>query len=274
MSRATIGRILLGIGALGVVLSVLGIVAGLRLVSGFDATLDDSISLTAEALDVVDESVEVTDGVVLALTEALGRSASTMRQLATGFGDAVAVLDATADLTEDELAASLEAVDRSLPALIDVAAVIDRTLSALSVAPFGPDYDPPERFDDSLRAIQGELAGLPTALREQARLTRDAADSLRDVQRGTAEIARDVSGLETTLREASDLLEGYSSTTASARRVVDDGAEDLDGQLALVRILLVAIGLTVAVAQVVPLAAGWLLLRPEVARDLETRILR
>jgi hypothetical protein len=79
---------------------------------------------------VVDDSVAVTAGAVASLTEGLGQAGDTTRTLGDGIGDAVVVLDATADLTEDEVAASLQEVDDALPALIDVAAVIDRTLSA------------------------------------------------------------------------------------------------------------------------------------------------
>lgn len=263
MDAALVGRVLVGVGVVGVVLSLVAIVVGLRLLSGFDAALADSIALTADALDAVDASVEVTEGAVESLTDALGRTEATTRQLAVGIGDAVGVLDSSADLTEDEIAGSLEAVEGTLPALIDVAAVIDRTLSALSTVPFGPDYDPDQRFDDSLRAVQRELDGLPEALREQADLVREASGSLSRVQRGTVSIADDIGRLEVSLREAGALLEEYSSTARSARQVVERREQDLEGELRLARMLVVALGLTMTVANVAPLAVGWLLLRAD-----------
>ena len=258
-----VGRVLVAVGAVGVVLGLVAIGVGLRLLSGFDAALTDSIALTADALDAVDASVEVTEGAVEALTDALARTEATTRQLAVGIDDAVVVLDSSADLTEDEIAGSLEAVEGTLPALIDVAAVIDRTLSALSTVPFGPDYDPDQRFDDSLRAVQRELDGLPEALREQADLVRDASSSLSRVQRGTAAIADDIGRLEVSLREATALLEEHSSTARSAREVVERREQDLEGELRLAQVLVVALGLTMTVANVAPLALGWLLLRPD-----------
>lgn len=263
MSASALGRALLGVGVLGVVLSMLATVVGLRLLTGFDVALANSIALTADALDAVDASVQVTEGAVASLTAALRRTEATTRQLAIGIGDAEAVLDATAALTEDELAGSLAAVEGTLPALIDVAAVIDRTLSALSSVPFGPDYDPDEPFDDSLRSIQRELDGLPEALQDQAELVREASSSLGEVKRGTLSIADDIGELEDALREASVLLADYSTTASDARELVERSDRDLQGELRLARVLAVALGLTMMAANAAPLGVGWLLLQPE-----------
>ena len=258
-----VGRFLIGVGAVGLVLSVVGTVVGLRLVSSFDAALGDSLALTADALDVVDASVQVTDDVVASLATVLQGTEATTREVATGIDDAVVVLDSTADLTEDQLAGSLAAVEGTLPALIDVAAVIDRTLSALSSIPFGPDYDPEEPFDDSLRAIQVELDGLPGALRDQADLVREASSSLADVRTGTVSIADDIGELEEALAGAGTLLEEYSATAGDARQVVDRSQGDLDRDLNLTRALVVALGVTMVAASLAPIGVGWLFLRSD-----------
>ena len=254
-----VGRVLVGVGALGVVLSLAGTVVGLRLLGGLDAAVRDSIALTADALEVVDRSVEVTEGAVGSLTDALGSTEAAARQVATGVGDAVGVLDATADLTEGEIAASLQEVEDALPALIEVAEVIDGTLSALSNV--GVDYDPDEPFDDSLRAIQREVDGLPEALRTQAQLVREASSSLAGVRRATLAIADDLARLEAALRDARGLMEEYSATAAGARAVVDRRAGDLDGDVRLARALVVALGLTMATTNLAPLGVGWVLLQ-------------
>jgi ABC-type transporter Mla subunit MlaD len=153
-------------------------------------------------------------------------------------------------------------VDDALPALIDVAAVIDRTLSALSDVPFGPDYDPAEPFDESLRSIQRELDGLPEALRAQADLVRQASGSLAEVRTGTTSIADQLDELERSLRDADRLMDGYADTTARARTVVERRQRELDGDLRSARLLVVALGLTVAAANVAPIGLGWVLDHP------------
>lgn len=265
------GRFLVAIGVFGLILSLVGTVVALRLLASFDAALDNSLVLTAEALDVVDASVQVTDDVVDSLAVALRRTEQTTREVADGIDDAVVVLDSTAELTEDELAGSLAAVEGTLPALIDVAAVIDRTLAAVSAVPFGPDYDPDQRFDDSLRSVQRELDGLPQALREQAALVRDASGSLATVRVGTVSIADDIGEVEEALRGAGTLLEGYASTADDARDVVALGQRDLDGNLRLSRVLVVALGVTMAGASLAPIGVGWMLLRSDAVLSAAAR---
>src|SRR5690606_7598851 len=133
-------------------------------------------------------------------------------------------------------AGGLAAVQDTLPALIQVASVIDTTLGALSVIPFGPDYDPAEPFPDSLRALQAELDGMPEALQEQAGLIRDGADSLGTVRTGTGDIADGLDDLHATVADAGTLIEDYAATAGDARDLVAGNQAALDRQLAWARV--------------------------------------
>lgn len=263
-----VGRALVVVGALGVVLTLVGIVVAVRVLSSMEGAVTESITLSADALDVVDASVAVTDRVVTSLAEALATTEATTDEVAAGVGDAAAVLDATAALVEVEVAGSLDAVVGALPALVDVAAVIDRTLSVASSLPFGPDYDPSEPFDDSVRALQVELDGLPGALREQADLARDASASLAEVERGVDAIGRDLGDLELAMQDAHALLADYGDTTREARGIVERTADDLAADIGFAQLFVVVLLLTMAVANLAPLAVGWLLLHPEHLPDV------
>jgi ABC-type transporter Mla subunit MlaD len=265
IDRRTVGLALLGIGGLGVVVSLVATAVALRFLGQLDTALEGSVGVAAEAVDGLGATVELAGETVTGVNAILERTARTTNDLSRALADAEEVLLATADLSEDQIAGSLEAVEGTLPALIQVAAVIDRTLSALSVIPFGPDYDPEETFDDSLRAIQGEFDGLPEALREQAELIRDGAGELGTTREGTAAIARDLGDLRRTLAASNELLDRYAATATEAQRLVMDDA-DLGRQLGWARVLVLVLGLTVAAGQLLPLGTGWLLLRPELAR--------
>jgi ABC-type transporter Mla subunit MlaD len=270
IDRRTAGLTLLGIGGLGVVVSLAATVVGLRFLGQLDAALEGSVGVAADTVDALGATVELVGETVDSITVILERTGETTRELSGALANAEEVLLATADLSEDQIAGSLDAVEDSLPALIQVAAVIDRTLSALSVIPFGPDYDPAEPFDDSLRAIQGELDGLPEALREQAGLIREGGTELGATRTGTAAIADDLDDLGTTLAASSELLDRYAATATDARRLVTTNETELSRQLALARALVLVLGLTLAGGQLLPLGTGWLLLRPELARAFLT----
>lgn len=256
---------MLVVGAVGVAVSILGSIVGLALLTELDRALEGSVHLTAEAVDALGSSVGLAEDTVVVLQRSLQQTESTTRDLVTAFEDAERILGATADLSENQVAASLEAVERAMPALVDVAAVIDRTLSAVSAVPFAPDYTPPEPFDQSLRTLQREMAGLPADLRAQAELMREGTDSLGDVRAGTEAIAAEMGTLHANLDSALGVLRGYSATATEAGDLVSDSDTRLDRQLTVSRILVVVLGATLLAGQVVPLGIGWFLLRPQAA---------
>lgn len=265
LDRQLVGRILLAVGVLGAVTSVLGALVGFRFLSQLGGALDDSLGVTAGAVESLQATVELGADTVEAVERALAETETTTRELGVALRDAEQALAGVARLSEREIAGSLDAVERSLPGLIDVAAAIDQTLSRLAALPFGPAYDPDEPFDESLRAVQEEFAGLPEQLRDQAALIRDAGDGLGTVRRGTTGVADDLHTLTTTMAAASELIDGYAATAEDAATIVSDGHDDLRTNLLLARVLVLVLGASMLVSQVVPLGAGWFLLRPEAA---------
>lgn len=263
LDRQLVGRVLVAVGILGAVTSVLGTVVGFRFLHQLGGTLDDSIGVTADAVDALRSTVQLGADTVDAVGRALAETETTTRDLGVALRDAEQALSGVAAVSEGEIAGSLDAVERSLPALIDVAGVIDRTLSRLAALPFGPAYDPDEPFDASLRAVEREFAGLPDQLRDQADLIRDAGDGLGTVRRGTTRVADDLRTLSATLASASTLVDRYAATADDAATLVSEGHQDLRTNLLVGRVLVVVLGLSLLVSQIVPLGAGWFLLRPD-----------
>lgn len=266
--RRRLGAGLMTLGVVGAVAALAATVVGVRFLGALDRALDQSTEVTATAVGTLGESVDVAQEVVGSLEQGLVDTESTTRGLVEGFRGAAAVLGSTADLTENEIATGLESVEGALPALIDVAAVVDTTLGALSSLPFGPDYDPPEPFDESLRSVRRQLAPLPAALREQADLVRESQASLAEVGDGAVAIADELRELRSSLADASDVLAEFARTAADVDDLVRRNREDLGAQLALSRGLLVVLGLVLAAGQVVPLGAGWWLRDPAGASRL------
>lgn len=199
-----------------------------------------------------------------ASTTLLDSTATTTRDLSGAIADTEAVLRATADLSEEQIAGSLDAVEDALPGLIQVAAVIDRSLSGLSALPLGPEYDPDEPFDASLRDIQQEFVGLPDALREQAGLIRDGSRDLRSVRVGTEVVADDLDRLRATLADSAELVDRLSVTASETRGLVAE-QDGMRQQLGWARALVVVLGGTLAAGQVLPAGVGWLLRRRDLA---------
>lgn len=268
INRLVAGRVLVGVAAVGALASLLGTVVGVRMLGELRGALDQSIGVTAEAVDALHSSVEVGGEALVAVQAVLEETAATTRRLTPALRDAEQALDGVAELSENQIADTLDAVDGGLPALIDVAAVIDRTLSALQILPFGPDYAPPEPFDDSLRTIRRQMQGLPEDLRRQAELIREGGDSLAEVRRGTSRLAGDLDRLHMTLGTAAEILDDYADTAEDAEELVTGSHERLRRQLGFGRVLVVVLGGVFLLGQAVPAALGWFLLDPEAVTAL------
>lgn len=268
LSRTAAGRILIGVGVVGAAVAVGASVLGWRLLSDLEEPLAGGMGVSGQAVEALGSSVDVAQDAVVVLERGLQQTESTTRDLAVAFGDAEAVVGATADISDQRIAESLEAVEQAMPTLVNVAGVIDRTLTSLSAVPFAPDYRPEEPFDESLRTLQAEVAGLSDELRAQAALLREGRDSLSTVREGTVAIADDMGDLQTTLEAALQVLRNYSATAAEAGDLVGPGQTGWSQQLMLGRVLVVVLGATLLVAQTVPLGLGWFLLRPDAAAAL------
>lgn len=264
--RALLGRVLVVAGAVGLVATTAGTVLGLVVLGELDRSLQDSVTVTADAVTALATTVEVADVVVDDAASALFDAGLAASAAADGAGAAVDVLAGAADVTGRDVAPSLAAVEDALPALVDVAAVIDGTLGALDRLPVGPTYDPDVPFDDALREVQAELDGLPESLEEQADLLRTGATELSDVERAATFLAEDLETLSRSLREAGATLEDVARTADDAATVLADGSRGLGGGVASARVLVGVAGTALAVGQLLPLLGGWFLLDPERVR--------
>lgn len=261
--RVQVARGLMALGVVGAVVALVATVVGVRLLNRLDDVLGQSTEVTGEAVAALADSVGVAQDVVASLDEGLAATERTTRGLVDGFGDASAVLGSTAELTETRIADGLASVDEALPALIDVAAVIDTTLSALSAVPFGPDYDPDEPFDESLRDVRRQIAPLPGVLREQADLIRASQESLAAVSGDAGAIADELAELRRSIDGARTLLADFARTAERVDTLVRQGQQDLGADLTRAAVLLAVLGAVTAVGQVVPFGAGWLLRDPQ-----------
>lgn len=263
MRRTTVARSLLAIGAVGSTATLVATGVGMLVLADLDRSLAASVTVTADAVDALADTVAVADDLVGEVAGTLADAGLAARAASGGMDASVDVLEGAADVTDEDVASSLAAVQDALPALVDVAAVIDTTLGALDRLPVGPTYDPDVAFDDAVRSLQRELDGLPEALQLQAGLLRDGAVELRDVQRSADFLADDLDELSRDLRDAREVLDTVATTARDAARVLDEDVAGLAGGITTARVLLVVAGVSLALGQLVPVGAGWLLLRPD-----------
>ena len=261
MRSRTVGRLVVGAAVAGLVASVLGAISGVLLVQSVDDSFGRSIDVTADALATVEDSIAVAAETLDLVHGGLDDTQRAGEEVVTALGTGGELLRSTADLTETELAPSLSAVEQAMPDLVSVASGIDTALSALSRLPVGIPYDPEEGLDDALRDIQTSLEGTGEELRSQAALIRSAGDQLDEVASGGEAIVARVAEVESGISEARALLDGYAANAEEARSIVDDTRDEVTTRTAVATTLVVALAAAVALGQIGPLWLGTQLVR-------------
>ena len=237
----------------GLVAALVGTVAGWVLLSRTSDALAASLDLTGDTLEALDASSGVAEDTIAALSVSLATLEQTAADLDGAFDDGEALMTELAGVVRTDVAASISAVEASLPGLIQVAGTVDRTLTALNNLPIGPSYNPEESFADGLEELASSLDGLPERLSEQADLIEQTGGSLAEVGDGVGELTRELAAFDTTLAQTAELLGTYDETIIEGRDLVEQASADLGRQVAFVRVALVLFALAFAALQVVPL---------------------
>lgn len=250
------GRLMRTVGIVGVVAGIAAIAVSLWLLHDMDAMLGRSLVLTADSLETVDASLSVATESVGLVSAGLDDAEQTSRGLEESLSEGSDLLAETARLTRTGVADSLESFEQSMPALIQVTGTVDSTLRAVDQLPVGPEYDPDEPFDESLRELRDDLDGLPEDLREQADAVDDASDNLATVGRQSTEIADSMLDVRLNLDRAGRVLGRYQATTSEARELIGQTRDDLRRRLWILRGLAILLGLIYCVGQVLPIYLG------------------
>jgi hypothetical protein len=235
-----------------VVLSIAGLVAGLILVEGLGSYTRSSISVSQSALGAIGETIEAVDEVALDTAASIEAASRSVDEASTTVDGAISGLDSLATLLEEEIPATIESIQSSLPAAIQAANAIDRTLRALSL--FGVDYNPREPFDESLSRINSALGSLPAEMQAQSEAVRALIPSGEALVVEIDQLSANLDGLGESLGEFTSLADSYESTIAEAEATIEGADGSIGWRIWLLRALLILgaiIGLAVGFALLV-----------------------
>jgi methyl-accepting chemotaxis protein len=246
-------RLLRAVAVLGVVTALVVGLAGWMVLGQAQRALGDSLQLTADTLEALDASAGVAGETIAALGTSLAVLEQTSADLDVAFADGERLMAELSGLVRTDVAGTLDAVEGALPGVVDVARSIDTTLSALSLLPFGPTYDPAEPFAASLQDVATAIDGVPERLREQADVIDETAVSLGAVGQGVGDLSSQLVDFEETLAATAELLATYDQTIEEGSALVADAGEGLEARLWLGRLALVLFAVSFAAMQVVPL---------------------
>jgi hypothetical protein len=262
-----VGRVIAGIAVATLVVTLIGTVIAQHLVRDFHLGVAQSLDLTADVLDTVDESFVIAEEALVVIGDGVTESQDAVRSLGGSMEEGQQALDALTALTGVEVADAIEDVEQGLPAIQQAAAAIDETLATLSLLPFGLDYDPDRPLGETIGELADGLEGLPDELRAQADQVERTSEELADATQSTLATADSLAALNERIDAAAALVGGYAERTTQAALLVDQQRDALDTTATRARILIIAFGVVFGLGQFAPLYLGLALARGTVVHE-------
>jgi methyl-accepting chemotaxis protein len=256
VSTIVAGRVIAGIAVATLVVTLLGTIVAQQQVRDFHLGVAQSLELTADVLDTVDESFVVAEDALAIIGEGVTEAESGVRSLGGSMEEGQAALDSVSALAGVEIADAIADIEQGLPAMEQAATAIDDTLGTLSLLPFGLTYDPERPLGETIGDIADGLEGLPDELRDQADQVQRTSAELADATRSTIATADSLAALDERIDAAAELIGGYDERTTEATLLVDRQRDALDTTATQARFLIIAFGLFFALGQFGPIYLG------------------
>lgn len=248
------GRALIAIGVVGIIATLVAVFFGLRLVDRTGDTLTRSLSLTADAVETIEETIAVSADSIELAGDGLETLTDSVAGAQQSFVNAGQLLDDTADALATDVPDSIEAIRATMPALIRSAELLDGALGALSFV--GVDYAPETPPADSLRNVETGLTEVADRLRAGAGQLDTVGDNFSGLSADAVTLTSTLEDLTTNLERADAVLDGYAATAEETAALVAQAAADLEQQRSEGRFIVLLLGVVLGLGQVVPILLG------------------
>jgi methyl-accepting chemotaxis protein len=246
---------MIGVAVAGALIAVFGTVVGWVFVGQVATASDDTLKVTLQSLDAIDDTIDLADEVLGSSADAVGALAATLTAVSGSFDSGTQAIDDIAGLATT-IGPTLEDAARTVRTLENIGGDIDSVLTALSNLPLAPDYDPAAGLGATFGQLADTLEALPDQLESTATSLTDFTASADDVQQQLDDLAASVGSISSDLGDTDALVDQYRASVTDARTLAQSANDDLDTGVVLVRILLVVGGITLLLGQVVPLWLG------------------
>lgn len=276
--RRILGAIMIVVAVIIIGASIYGAFQVGNAISGITGSIENTLRFTSDSLATANDTVTLTQDTIRDVGVGLGTAATATANLSGAIGDSVPFLASVNALVTQDLPANLEAVQGALPNIIEVAGVIDRTLTTLSSIgidrtidlPFGQsipiqwdlgiDYDPQQPFDATIQTFENTLTGLPESLRDLDEDLTTTTENLVVLSDNLLTISDDLDTINQSVGELIPLLDEYTVLITDLQASIDTAQERIPAQLDTLRLGLIVGLVLLALSQLAGLYLGWELL--------------
>lgn len=282
MFRRISGFVLLIIGLLGVALSIGGFLYSGRAVDAVVKLADDTLGLTGESLATVEDTLALARGTITDVNASLVTVEETADSLAKTIEDTQPLIDEVAQITGEDAPNSIESLQDAIPAVAEVAGVIDDTLLTLNsfkieeeILGFelnydlGVNYEPTVPFDETVSNLGSSLDGFPDRLRELEPSLAAANDNLANVSENIYAVSDDLAVINGRIADVDPLLGDYIGLVQNINTTLATTQSTLQAQAGNAKLALQLVFAWLGFLQFSLLYLGWdLMTRKELDEEV------
>lgn len=280
--RRVLGAALMVFSALGLVISLLGLVAVCRFSGRVASGADEALEVTLDALASTEQNLDLARSALVEAQVALGAAETFVEGAGGGLENTSALLGSMSDGLLSDLPDVIEESQRSLSAAEEASAVIEDLLYGLNAISglTGLTYDPDVSLTESFARMNETLDAIPDTLAELDESLKASQENLDDLQIAVSEVSGPLGESEAVLAESQSSVEAYSSIIGGLLLDV----RNLQGTLpSLIRTAVFALCfllIWLAISQIGLLWQGWEMVRYEPSlvehrvRELEEQVQR
>jgi hypothetical protein len=268
--RRIIGLVLVLIGIGGVGLSIAGVIVGQQIVDEIGDNVLGNLELTAEGLTTVQDTLVLAKDALADVNSGLETVERTAVNLSIAISDTQPLVNQVSIIASEDLPNSIEAIEESMPGLIQVAGAIDSTLVTLNnfridenilglriQYDLGVDYDPDVPFDESVALLGESLEGLPERLRSLDQSLQTSSSNLGVISEDVLQLSQDLNTINGRLAEVDPLLNEYIRIIQETNDRTRFTRISVQAQLELIKSIVTIAAIWFGLNQLVPIYVGW-----------------
>lgn len=222
MIRRIVGLIFIIIAIAGWFIAYQGLQLTNQFIDNLSLSINNTMQITTDTLTNVENSLVVAKQTITDLSATLATMETTAADMAAGIDDAQPLMEEVNIVVTQDVPNSIETLQIALPTLVEVASVVDDTLTTLSrfridqsIFGFqlnydlGINYNPEVPFDQAVVELGAGLEGLPQTLRGLETQLVLTQSSMNTMSHNMDQLATDMANLNTGIAEVQPVMDEY-----------------------------------------------------------------
>jgi len=260
ITRHRLGLLLLVVGTIGALATTAVLITGWQWARTIPGVFDEALALTTDTLTQIQNDLDTADATLIEIDSGLAILTNATISANAALTDAAPIVEETRQLVTGEIPDALEAVEKAMPALIDVGAGVDTTLRIISSLGLAT-YEQEVPLNEAIAEISASLEGLPEELRAQDTTLRRAEMTLQELTADVGSTATGIVTIRQSLAEARPAINTHRETIDQAEATFAGIRATIHNRTVTLALVLAISGLSLILLESAAAVTGLALIR-------------